>query len=61
MEPQKKVKPVFTISFIQDQHRYALSCVGDMTKLPQRVYWLGKEGKTEDGSVVSKLLTSNTI
>jgi hypothetical protein len=54
METQK-VKTCFTITFTEDQYLHARSYVEDMKKHPQRVYWWGKEGKTEDELVIEQI------
>ena len=54
METQK-VKTCFTITFSQDQYQHARSYVEDMKKHPQRVYWRGKEEKTEDELVIEQI------
>jgi tripartite-type tricarboxylate transporter receptor subunit TctC len=54
METQQ-VKTCFTITFTSDQYQHARSYVEDMKKHPQRVYWRGKEGKTEDELVMEQI------
>lgn len=54
METQQ-VKTCFTITFTNDQYQHARSYVEDMKKHPQRVYWRGKEGKTEDELVMEQI------
>ena len=54
METQK-VKTCFTITFSQDQYQHARSYVDDMKRHPQRVYWRGKEEKTEDELVIEQI------
>ena len=54
METQK-VKTCFTITFTDDQYSHAKSYVEDMKKHPQRVFWQGKEGKTEEELVVEQI------
>ncbi|NOS92426.1 MAG: hypothetical protein HOP30_10925 [Cyclobacteriaceae bacterium] len=54
METQK-VKTCFTITFTEDQYQHARLYVEDMKKHPQRVYWWGKEGKTEDELVIEQI------
>jgi tripartite-type tricarboxylate transporter receptor subunit TctC len=50
-----KVKTCFTITYTQDQYQHARAYVQEMKKHPQRVYWWGKEGKTEDELVVEQI------
>jgi hypothetical protein len=54
METQK-VKTCFTIIFTPDQYQHAKSCVEDMSEHPQRVYWLGKEGKSKEELVIEQI------
>jgi len=54
METQK-VKTCFTITFTDDQFNHAKAYVDDMKKHPQRVFWRGKEGKTDDELVVEQI------
>jgi len=54
METQK-VKTCFTITFSDDQFNHAKSYVDDMKRHPQRVFWRGKEGKTDDELIVDQI------
>ena len=54
METQK-VKTCFTITFSDDQYQHAKSYVEDMRRHPQRVFWRGKEGKSEEEIVVEQI------
>lgn len=54
METQK-VRTCFTITFSDDQYSHAKSYVEDMKKHPQRVFWQGKEGKSEEELVVEQI------
>jgi len=54
MEMQK-VKTCFTITFSDDQYQKAKSYVEDMKRHPQRVFWRGKEGKSEEELVVEQI------
>jgi tripartite-type tricarboxylate transporter receptor subunit TctC len=49
------VKTCFTITFTNEQYQHAVSYVQDMKKHPQRVYWRGKEGKTDDELVMEQI------
>ena len=51
----KKVKTCFTITFTDDQYNHAKSYVADMRKHPNRVFWRGKEGKTDDELVMEQI------
>ena len=54
METQK-VRTCFTITFTDDQYSHAKSYVQDMQNHPKRVFWLGKEGKSEEELVVEQI------
>ncbi len=54
METQK-VKTCFTINFTNDQYLHAKAYVEDMRRHPQRVFWQGKEGKSEDELVIEQI------
>jgi tripartite-type tricarboxylate transporter receptor subunit TctC len=50
-----KVKTCFTITYTSDQYQHARAYVQEMKKHPQRVYWWGKEGKTEEELVIEQI------
>jgi hypothetical protein len=54
METQK-VKTCFTITFTDDQYNRARAYVEEMRRHPQRVFWRGKEGKSEQELVVEQI------
>lgn len=54
METQK-VKTCFTITFTDDQFDQAKAYVDDMKQHPQRIFWRGKEGKTDQELVVEQI------
>ena len=54
METQK-VKTCFTITFTDDQYNHAKSYVKEMKSHPKRVFWQGKEGKSEEELVVEQI------
>jgi hypothetical protein len=54
METQK-VKTCFTITFTDDQFTHARIYIEDMKKHPQRVFWRGKEGKTDDELIIEQI------
>ena len=54
METQK-VKTCFTITFSDDQFNHAKSYVDDMKRHPQRVFWRGKEDKSDDELIVEQI------
>ncbi len=51
----QKVKTCFTITFSDDQFNHAKSYVEDMKRHPQRVFWRGKEGKSDDELIVEQI------
>jgi tripartite-type tricarboxylate transporter receptor subunit TctC len=50
-----KVKTCFTITFTNEQYVRARQYVEDMKKHPNRVFWLGKEGKTDEELVIEQI------
>jgi tripartite-type tricarboxylate transporter receptor subunit TctC len=54
METQK-VKTCFTITYTQEQYVHAKAYVDDMKKHPQRVFWQGKEKKSDDELVIEQI------
>jgi hypothetical protein len=51
----QRVKTCFTITFSPDQYERARTYVEDMKKHPSRVYWRGKEGKTDEELVIEQI------
>ncbi len=54
METQK-VKTCFTITFTQEQYLHAKEYVEDMKKHRQRVFWEGKQTKTDEELVIEQI------
>lgn len=54
MEDQR-VKTCFTITFTDEQYNRAKNYVSDMKRHPNRVFWIGKEGKSEDELVIEQI------
>lgn len=54
METQK-VKTCFTITFTEDQYLHAKAYVDDMKRHRQRVFWVGKENKTDEELVIEQI------
>lgn len=50
-----RVKTCFTITFTNEQYDRARSYVEDMKKHPSRIYWRGKEGKTDEELVIEQI------
>ena len=51
----QKVRTCFTITFTDDQYNRARTYVDDMKKHPQRMFWRGKEGKSDEELVVEQI------
>ncbi len=54
METQK-VKTCFTITFTDNQYDRAKAYIEDMRRHPSRVFWRGKEGKTDNELIVEQI------
>ena len=54
METQK-VKTCFTITFTDEQFNRAKSYVEDMKRHPNRIFWKGKEGKSENELIIEQI------
>jgi len=54
METQK-VKTCFTITFTDEQFNRAKTYVEDMKRHPNRVFWKGKEGKSENDLIIEQI------
>jgi hypothetical protein len=54
MEMQK-VRTCFTITFTNDQFNRAKDYVEDMKRHPNRVFWRGKEGKTDQELIMEQI------
>ena len=51
----QKVKTCFTITFTEDQYLRARNYVEDMKKHPNRIFWLGKQGKTDEELIIEQI------
>jgi hypothetical protein len=51
----QRVKTCFTITFTDDQYKRAKNYVEDMKRHPNRIFWRGKEGKTDDELVIEQI------
>jgi hypothetical protein len=51
----QRVKTCFTITFTQEQYLHAQSYVEDMKKHPNRVFWRGKNGKSDEELVIEQI------
>lgn len=54
METQK-VKTCFTITFSDEQFNRAKNYVDDMKRHPNRVFWKGKEGKSDSELIIEQI------
>lgn len=54
METQK-VKTCFTITFTNEQFNQARNYVDDMKRHPNRVFWKGKQGKTDSELIIEQI------
>jgi len=53
--PMETVETTFVLNYTQDQYLHAKAYVEDMKKHPQRVYWVGKEGKSDEELIISHI------
>lgn len=51
----QKVKTCFTITFTDEQFNRAKIYVEDMKRHPNRVFWKGKEGKSENELIIEQI------
>jgi hypothetical protein len=51
----QRIKTCFTITFSNEQYDRAQRYVDDMKRYPNRVFWRGKEGKTDEEPVIEQL------
>ncbi len=49
------VETTFTLTYSDDQYEHAKTYVEDMKKHPQRVFWIGKEGKSDEELIMSHI------
>lgn len=54
METQK-VKTCFTIEFTNDQYQHAKRYVDDMKRHPNRIFWRGKKGKSDQELIIEQI------
>ena len=57
----KSVQTCFQLTFTEDQYSKAVDYIEDMKKHRNRVFWLGKEGKSDEelilGHIAHKILS----
>ena len=51
----QQVKACFTISFSDDQYEKAKNYVEEMKQHPKRLFWKGKEDKSDEELIVGQL------
>ena len=51
----QRVKTCFTITFSDEQYNRARTYVEDMKRHRNRIYWRGKEGKTDEELVIEQI------
>ena len=51
----QKVRTCFTITYTDEQYNHARYYIEDMKKHPNRVFWRGKHGKTDDELIIEQI------
>jgi hypothetical protein len=51
----QRVKTCFTITFTDDQYQRAKDYVDEMKRHPARVFWKGKEGKSDTELIIEQI------
>jgi hypothetical protein len=51
----QKVKTCFTITFTEDQYVRAKNYIEDMKRHRNRVFWRGKEGKSDEELIIEQI------
>lgn len=49
------VETTFTLNYTQEQYQKAREYVEDMKRHPKRVYWIGKQGKSDEELIISHI------
>ncbi|MEN8249073.1 MAG: hypothetical protein ABFS32_09080 [Bacteroidota bacterium] len=55
MNKLHSVKTTFQLTFTDTQYEHAKAYVEDMKNHPKRVFWIGKEGKTDEELILSQI------
>ena len=55
METLHSVNTTFNITYTDDQYEHAKEYVDDMKKHPKRVFWLGKNDKSDEELILSQI------
>jgi hypothetical protein len=51
----QKVRTCFTMTFTDEQYEHARYYIEDMKKHPNRVFWQGKHGKSDDELIIEQI------
>ncbi|QOI97378.1 MAG: hypothetical protein HRU69_07690 [Flammeovirgaceae bacterium] len=51
----QNVRTCFTITYTDEQFNRAKAYVEDMKRHPNRIYWRGKEGKTDQELIIEQI------
>ena len=51
----QKVRTCFTMTFTDEQYEHARYYVEDMKRHPSRVFWTGKEGKSDEELIMEQI------
>ena len=51
----KTVETTFKLSYTPEQYQKAVEYIEDMKKHPKRVFWVGKEGKSDEELIYSHI------
>ncbi len=49
------VETTFKLSYTEEQYQKAIEYIKDMKRHPQRVFWIGKEGKSDEELIYSHI------
>ncbi|UII21208.1 hypothetical protein [Fulvivirga ligni] len=49
------VETTFKLNYTQEQYEKAKAYVADMKRHPQRVFWIGKRGKSDEELIISHI------
>ncbi|MTI21483.1 hypothetical protein E1176_10680 [Fulvivirga sp. RKSG066] len=49
------VETTFKLTYTKEQYQKAVAYIEDMKKHPRRVFWLGKEGKSDEELIYSHI------
>lgn len=55
MDKLHSVRTTFQLSFTESQYEQAKAYVDDMKNHPKRVFWIGKEGKSDEELILSQI------